>query len=129
MLTDTATIQIKNAPREQLEGLVTEFLAAGGQINRLSHTERAPRRPCRWNVGIVRSKESRLREAQARAALEAAVHALCRVETPFGPVLRTAAEIRLELKKQGRRHSLEQIEQTAARLGLTLRDTGRSRKA
>ena len=56
---DLANIQARDALRAEHDQLIEQYLAQGGQIERLAHVERAPIRQAVWNGGITPNAENR----------------------------------------------------------------------
>ncbi len=106
---------------------VAAFLSAGGKIERVPHTERAPIVPTSWNTSISRNKRARREYQRQRLELAKRIAELALVETDLGPIRRTPYEIYQALKAQGIRLNTVIVEQIAAQHGIELRDDGRCR--
>lgn len=68
MHSDFIAIQRRDCVRAEINSAVSKFLAAGGRINRLSHTERAPARPISYNnrpPRLDRREEQRIEQMVA----------------------------------------------------------------
>ncbi|WP_313309290.1 hypothetical protein [Stutzerimonas nitrititolerans] len=113
--------------RRSLLAQVGAFLANGGQIERVPHTERAPIVPTSWNTNISRNKRARREYQQQRLELAEHIADLALVQTDLGPIHRTPYEIYQVLKAQGIRLNTVIVEQIAAQYGIELRDDGRCR--
>lgn len=111
--------------RRSLLVQVGAYLAAGGQIERVPHTERAPIVPTGWNTSISRNKRARREYQQQRLALGELIAGLAVVHTAHGPIRRTASEVFRALKEQGVRINTTAIEQLAAQFGIVLRQDNR----
>lgn len=124
---DLPTPPGREADRRALLIQVGAFLASGGKINRLDHTERAPQKvPC-WNTSITRQNKARREYELRQHELAKTIEDLAVVQTELGPIRRTSYEIYKALKGQGSKLNSIMVEQIAAKFGIELRDDGRCR--
>ena len=121
------TQQGREDDRRRLLLQVGAFLAAGGKIQHIPHTERAPIAPTSWNTSISRTARSRREHQQQQLALAERIASLALVQTDLGTIRRTSYEIYQALKAQGVRLNTIIVEQIAAKHGIELRDDGRCR--
>lgn len=106
---------IQQNARARLEHsvLTEQFLAAGGEIQRLTNAEYAPlQRHTRNDGGVTRS--SRRAEAIEQQRLIDRIRELAVIELAGVPYLRTANEIAQLMRKEGDKLSRPRVEQLAA---------------
>ena len=106
---------------------VDAFLAGGGKIKRLGHTECAPQKVSCWNTSITRQDKARREYELRQHELARTIEDLAVVQTELGPVRRTSYEVYKVLKGQGVKLNSIMVEQIAAKFGIELRDDGRCR--
>lgn len=106
---------------------VGAFLANGGKITRLDHTERAPQKVSCWNTSISRQDKARREYELRQHDLAKTIADLAVAQTDLGPIGRTSYEIYKVLKGQGLKLNSIMVEQIAAKFGIELRDDGRCR--
>lgn len=126
------TLNLPTAPsresdRRNLLLKVGAYLAGGGSIQEVPHTERAPHRATSWNTGITRNRQARREYERQQIELADRIRALAMVETDLGPIQRSSTEIMQALKRDGLRLNTVAVEQIAAKNGIALRDPGRCR--
>lgn len=117
----------RETDRRALLVQVGAFLAEGGKINRLGHTERAPQKVSCWNTSITRQKKARREYEQRQNELAKSIQDLSVIQTELGPIRRTSYEVYQALKGQGIKLNTIMVEQIAAKHGIELRDDGRCR--
>ncbi|WP_045158314.1 hypothetical protein [Stutzerimonas stutzeri] len=117
----------REAERRALLIQVGAFLAGGGKINILDHTERAPQNVSCWNTSITRQNKARREFEQRQAELAGRIADLAVFQTELGPVRRTSYEVYKALKGQGVQLNTVVVEQLAAKFGIELREYGRCR--
>lgn len=106
---------------------VGAFLAGGGKITRLDHTECAPQKVSCWNTSITRQNKARREYELRQHELAKTIADLAVVQTDLGPIGRTSYEIYKALKGRGIKLNTIMVEQIAAKFGIELRDDGRCR--
>lgn len=126
------TLNLPTAPGREVERRalliqVGAFLAGGGKINVLDHTERAPQKVSCWNTSITRQNKARREFEQRQAELAGRIADLAVFQTALGPVRRTSYEVYKALKAQGVQLNTVIVEQLAAKFGIELREDGRCR--
>lgn len=126
------TLNLPTAPsresdRRSLLLKVGAYLAGGGSIQEVPHTERAPLRPTSWNNGITRNRQARREHERRQIEIADRIRALALVELGLGPIRRTSAEVMRALKREGIQLNTVAVEQIAAKHGIELRDAGRCR--
>lgn len=117
----------RETDRRALVIQVGAFLASGGKITRLGHTECAPQKVSCWNTSITRQNKARREYEHRQAELAKTIADLAIIQTELGPIRRTSYEIYKALKGQGSKLNSIMVEQIAAKFGIELRDDGRCR--
>lgn len=116
MLSDFTAIQRRDSMRAEISSAVSKFLAAGGCIHRLSHTERAPDGPISYNHRPPR----RDRREEQRIEQLVADHGRAYAAAGLGSLEATR---RLRVKWLGRYVITQtRVEQLAALYGYAYRD-------
>ena len=124
---DLPTPPGRETDRRALLIQVDAFLAGGGKIKRLGHTECAPQKVSCWNTSITRQDKARREYELRQHELARTIEDLAVVQTELGPVRRTSYEVYKVLKSQGVKLNSIMVEQIAAKFGIELRDDGRCR--
>lgn len=124
---DLPTPPGRETDRRALLIQVDAFLAGGGKIKRLGHTECAPQKVSCWNTSITRQDKARREYELRQHELARTIEDLAVVQTELGPVRRTSYEVYKVLKGQGVKLNSIMVEQIAAKFGIELRDDGRCR--
>ena len=124
---DLPTPTGRETDRRALLIQVDAFLAGGGKIKRLGHTECAPQKVSCWNTSITRQDKARREYELRQHELARTIEDLAVVQTELGPVRRTSYEVYKVLKGQGVKLNSIMVEQIAAKFGIELRDDGRCR--
>lgn len=119
------TPSARRQDRTEIAAATAAYLAEGGHIIALQSVDRAPYRSISWNTTTSRKPNIRRLAADRLAALSAAIVELAVVQTEFGPMTRSAPEIRRALRGRGITAGLQAIEQLAARNGIILREVGK----
>lgn len=121
MLITSNQIAIRDQQRAELERAVAEHLAAGGTIERLSHSERAPHRPISYNRSVTHKPSVRRQYQQMERKIAEHGRALAAVGLTVEQARRQMAQ-KWDASLTGPR-----LEQIAAKYGYAYQSTPRGR--
>lgn len=118
-----AEILIRQAYRDWLEVATAQFVADGGKVERLSHTERAPHRPISYNNRVDRKHAGRREFEEEERKL--AEHAQALAATGL-----TSAQAMRQMRKRWTGRAVitgPRLEQIAAKYGFVFHADARGR--
>lgn len=119
----TNAIAIRDQQRVELDSAVSQFLASGGAIQKLSHVERAPHRPISYNNRVDR--KTKFRREYEELERKIAEHARA-----FAGIGATANQAMRQMQKRWEGQAVitaPKLEQIAAKYGFVFECDERGR--